>query len=827
MPTDPAQFATLESLFDRITTLHDEAREEALAAAATAHPDLHSELVALVATHDDLSRGDDPADTPPAVVSLGSRVGGYRIVERLGEGGMGQVFRAERVDGVFDAEVAVKVMRATLGPEDLRRRFHVERQILASLRHPNIVTLLDGGAADTGQAYLILEYVRGLPVAQYCRAGRLPLNVRLRIFRDICSAVQHAHQHGVVHRDLKPANVLVGDDGVPKVLDFGIAKLLDDPVGTGTLGATPGLLTPNYASPEQLRGLPVTTAADIYALGVMLYEVVTDVRPYETEGETFDRVLGIVLQEDHPRPSVAAAGARSLPYPSGALRGDLDAIVLKAMHQDEAQRYQSAAELAADLTRFMTGDPVLAHAPSTTYMLRRLAGRHRGVAAVSAVALIAIVAASGVALWQQQVARKAQARAEQRFGDVRQLANALIFKIEGAVAALPGSTPVRRIIVDEAIGYLERLEAESTGDVPLRLELAAAYRRLGGILGSPDRPNLGDRAGALRLYERSRALIEPMAVGGGHPDVIGALVDGHAALATILRQQGDLPRAIALSRDALASAQRADAERPGELELTSHVARAGFMLAAMLPPSEALPVWKDTLDRYEKLLAADPARADLQRNVALACKYMGTLLENAGELQPAQTLYARALALDERRLTSTPGDPRVQFDAAISFASRASVAHKLGDLGTASRMFERSLTLRRALVAADPQNMQARHRLGYLLFKLARVNWNRQPQRAHEYAREAIDVLQQVVTATGDRRARFDLGVVWLETAGAAEQTGDRAAACPAFQHAHHHLTGDVQTGVGDEGGAVARAREGLMRCGRLAESAPRLSRDK
>jgi non-specific serine/threonine protein kinase/serine/threonine-protein kinase len=812
MTVDSSRFATLETLFERVTALTGDARKQALADAARTHPDLYAELVALIAAHEDLSHTDDSGDSTPEVVTIGSRVGGYCIAERLGQGGMGEVFRAERVDGVFDAEVAIKVTRATLGRGDLRRRFHTERQILASLRHPHIVTLLDGGAADTGQAYLIMEYVRGVPVTEYCRTARLSLHARLEIFRGVCSAVQHAHQHGVVHRDLKPANVLVGADGIPKVLDFGIAKLLDDPATPGTLAAAPGPLTPNYASPEQLRGLPVTTAADIYALGVMLYEIVSGARPYETEGEPFDRVLQIVLDDEPRRASVAAAG-QPLPYSTGALRGDLDAIVQKAMHKDPAERYQSAAELTADLSRVAAGDPVLARAPTTMYMLRRLAAKHRTVVAVTGLALVGIVTAFGLALWQRQVALAAQARAEARFRDVRQLANVLIFKIESAVAALPGSTPVRRTIVDEAIGYLERLEAESAGDVPLRLELAAAYRRLGGILGAPNQPNLGDRAGALRLHERSRAIVEPLAVSGAHPDVIGALVDGHAALATILAQQGDQPQATALARRALASAERAGAERSDDFRTATQVAQASFMLATMLPPADALPVWETTLARYERLLITQPDNAQMQRNVALTCKYMGTLFENRNDLAQAQKMYARALELDEKRLAARPGDPRSQFDAAITFSSYGGVAFKLGDADTASRMFERSLGLRRALSDADPKNMQARHRLGFLLARLAWVNRTQRPSRAREYARDAIVVLEDVVAATGDRRARFDLGFAWVQAAVAAEHADDRMGACAAFRRARQQFSGEMPELTDNDPKAVEEANAGLARC--------------
>ena len=440
---------------------------------------------------------------------VGTHLGAYRLLEKIGEGGMGDVFRAERADGLFTQDVAIKVTHARIGGRE-SLRLTSERQILASLHHPNIVRLLDVGAAPTGQAYLVMEKIDGAPVTAYCAQHALPLERRLRLFSTVCGAVQYAHQHAVVHRDLKPANILVGPGDVPKIVDFGIAKLIEVPdAAHGTVTEPAGApLTPNYASPEQIRGLPVTTASDVYALGVILYELAAGVRPYDTEGQTLDRVMELVVQTDPPRPSAARRqdGAAPLPYPQARLRGDLDAIILKALEKESARRYGSAGELASDIGRFLAGQPVLARAPSARYVLGRLAARHRSLAAVSSLALVAMLAVSSVALWQWQVARREQSRAENRFREVRQLANTLIFKVHDAVAPLAGSTAVRRTIVDEALAYLERLEAESRDDLGLRLELAAARRQIGGILGHAQQANLGDRDGAITQYEHARRI---------------------------------------------------------------------------------------------------------------------------------------------------------------------------------------------------------------------------------------------------------------------------------------------------------------------------------
>ena len=339
-------------------------------------PELRAEVESLLAALEDGHAFLEPEGPPPNVHAsfapgaytrpgVGTSVGPYRLVELIAEGGMGTVFRAERADGEFWHEIAVKIVAAP-DPSGIRR-FRSERQSLAALQHPHIVALLDGGTLPSGHAYLAMEHVRGVPITAYCRQRRLGLDDRLRLFTQVALAVQHAHERHIVHRDLKPSNVLVTADGAPKVLDFGIAKLLDDAAAGAAAGATiPGFgpLTPDYASPEQFRGTPVTPASDVYALGVLLFEMLTGDRPYLTAGKPFDEVLDVVLADDRPAPS-DTAGLDDLPYPIAALRGGVDAIVLKAMATAPAGRYATAGELAADVRRHMEGLPPAALAAKT------------------------------------------------------------------------------------------------------------------------------------------------------------------------------------------------------------------------------------------------------------------------------------------------------------------------------------------------------------------------------------------------------------------------------------------------------------------------------
>jgi serine/threonine-protein kinase len=393
---------------------------------------LRGEVAALLAAHDRaeglLDGGARVAAVPApggaddrAVAPAPARVGRWRLGAELGRGGMGVVYRAERDDGLFRQTAAVKLL--TRGPEHagLVRRFEAERQILATLAHPNVARLLDGGVADDGRPYLVMEYVDGLPVTRHCDERRLGVDARLRLFADACRAVAHAHARLVVHRDLKPANILVDRDGRVKLLDFGIAKLLGGPPpgaapGDGGPDAAPvpnaetragqHPMTPAYASPEQVRGAPATTATDVYGLGLVLYELLCGRPAQRPAGGSYDEVARAVLTDEPARPSAAPAGAAGdAPDPAAVaaargttparlarrLRGDLDAVVLRALAKDPARRYASADALAADVERHLAGLPVAARGDRPLYVAGTFVRRHRaGVAAAAAfVALLA------------------------------------------------------------------------------------------------------------------------------------------------------------------------------------------------------------------------------------------------------------------------------------------------------------------------------------------------------------------------------------------------------------------------------------------------------
>jgi tetratricopeptide (TPR) repeat protein len=729
-PVDIGTWVEVKEIFGAALACPPADRAALLDARCGGRTQVRAEVDALLAAH---TRANEFLETPAVAsaawlidasqrVEEDRRIGPFRLVAAIGSGGMGVVYHAERVEGGFDQQVAIKIIDVALHDAETLSRFRVERQILASLNHPNVVQFLDGGVTAAGQAFVVMERVEGVRVTDFCRNRQLALEARLQIVEQICGAVQYAHQHGVVHRDLKPGNILVTDAGVVKVLDFGIAKLLasgaeGDRTRTGMLRP----LTPDYASPEQLRGLPITTASDIYALGVLLYEIVAGQKPYETSHETLDRVLEIVTATDPARPSqTLTRTAGAVPYDGSRVRGDLDAIILKAMHKDPSHRYASAQELATDLSRYRASEPVTAREPSLGYLIRKTARRHRAAAWAAAVSLVAVLAALGVSLWQTRRVAAERDRAQAHFNDARQLANALIFKVHDGIAPLAGATPVRKMIVAEALTYLERLSQDPSVDDALRVELASGYRRIGAVQGGLGEANLGDRAGAKVSLERAAKLLEPLATrpGAALRDVI-MLASLERELSGIYQAVGERPAAIAAIKSSTTRLERLLLEHPTSPEVRTGLATTVLRLGYGSPTGEAIGHFQRSLDLFEGLLRETPDNPTYQRNVALTSKNLGARFEENRDLEKARAHYARAMELDEQQLAAQPLNRNAMFDVAIDIGNIANIDWKANRLKEAAEGFERSLALRQKLAALDPQDVDARSRVAFMHGRLA------------------------------------------------------------------------------------------------------------
>jgi serine/threonine protein kinase len=435
---------------------------------------------------------------------IGWHVGPYQLVREIGRGGMGAVYQAVRADDQFLRSVAIKFIAHGADTPESLARFRTERQILANLQHPNIAALLDGGTTEDGRPYIVMEYIEGERLLDYCRKRNLSIPGRLELFRALCGAVHHAHQMLVIHRDIKPANVLVTADGIPKLLDFGIAKLLAPELVPGGGEDTETLLrrlTPQYASPEQIRGEPLTTASDVYSLGVLLYEMLTFESPYSITGWSTHEIERAVLNSEPRRLSIAARADGRL---RRQLSGDLDNIVGMALRKEPHRRYASAQQLSDEITRYLRGLPVSAREDTLFYLASMLVRRNKVAAA--AFALLAISVAGG---WTATI-RQAR-RTEARFQEVRKLANAILFDFHGQIQGLPGSTPVREHLLRTALEYLNNLSRDAAGDLSLQWELSQAYEHVGDAQGDPSGPSLGQFSEALSSYKKALALVERIA----------------------------------------------------------------------------------------------------------------------------------------------------------------------------------------------------------------------------------------------------------------------------------------------------------------------------
>jgi serine/threonine protein kinase/tetratricopeptide (TPR) repeat protein len=391
--------------------------------------------------------------------------GPYRLGDMLGRGGMGTVYLATRVDGEVSQQVAVKLLRPGIDDSETRRRFLAERQILASLSHPNIARLLDAGHREDGQPFLAMEYIEGRTIDVYT-AG-LGIRPKIALFLKVCAAVAYLHRHLIVHRDLKPANILVTEDGEPKLLDFGIAKMLDFTSDATITGLC--MLTPDYASPEQMIGQPVTTATDIYSLGAVLYRLLTGVSPHTfSSGSSMAMALGSITPPSKRTP---------------ALRGDLETILMKALRREPQERYATIEQLSEDLENYLSSRPIRARKGDTWYRTRKWLRRCWLPAAAATLTVVGL--STGLL-----VANRERAIAQRRFVQVRQLANKL-FDIDMEARKVPGNTKTRQLIVDTSLDYLRRLSTDAKGDPELSLELANAYMRVALVQGVPITSNLG------------------------------------------------------------------------------------------------------------------------------------------------------------------------------------------------------------------------------------------------------------------------------------------------------------------------------------------------
>jgi len=718
---------------------------------------------------DDITRLS-PTDT---VEGPDARIGAYRLVRELGHGGMGTVYLAMRDDDAFHKRVALKILRRGMDSEAIVRRFRTERQILAGLDHPNIARLLDGGTTADGLPYLVMEFVEGMPLGEFAETRQLETNARLELFQQLCAAVQYAHQSLVIHRDIKPANVLVSQDGVPKLLDFGIAKLLNAELTGQSLTAVtaPGLqlMTPEYASPEQVRGEPVTTATDVYSLGILLYELLTGRRPYHLTSRAVPEIVRVVCESDPLRPSVAVTrpiegGDTDTPATTDGTRlrlrrgldtqrlrrrleGDLDNIVMKAISKEPARRYASVEQLADDVRRHLTGLPVMARHDTLGYRTAKFVRRHRGAVTAAAAVFMALVAGIVGIAYQARVARAERTRAEQRFNDLRSLANAFLFEVHDAVKDLAGSTPARQLMVQKGIEYLDKLAADAGDRADLRRELAAGYLRVGDVQGRPLNPNLGDSAGALASYRKAVGLYESLGVTATSPvDLRREASAAYLRLSELQAATGDTKAAMAAVRTGLEllrdTATDPSATPAARRDLVVSYSRYGDMLAATGATTEALEFHRRALGVMQALAATAPDDPANLRQLGVAHHKVGNVLgnpnyPNIGDPAAALVEMRQSVAVFERASRRYPDNAMFKRNLAVARSNTADILTALGRREEALAEERTALATYEAQVREDPTNAAARNDLAMAYYKQAEM------LDADGRTREALAPLEQ------------------------------------------------------------------------------------
>lgn len=742
----------MKELFSAALELESPDRASFINKACAADEDLRTELLELLSAHE--AAGDfiqrpalvdiglmtnDETDRTAAVE--GQQIGSYQVIRELGRGGMGAVYLAARADESFDKQVALKLIKRGMDSDAIIKRFVMERQILANLDHPNIARMIDGGTTEDGLPYFVLEYVEGTTISQYCDQHTLNTAERLKLFRSVCAAVQFAHQNLIVHRDLKPGNILVTKEGTPKLLDFGIAKLLsaDWSPSVAATETIARLLTPEYASPEQLRGLPITTTGDVYSLGVVLYELLSGHRPFSFSNRSPEDAARLITLSEPIKPSIVITRNDKSPGTDGGhravtpeaisrtrdgtveklrrrLAGDLDNILLKALRKDPERRYASVQEFSEDLRRHLEGLPVHARPDTLSYRTGKFISRHKAGVAAAVLVLLTLLSATIVTTWQARIARQERAKAERRFKDVRNLTNSFLFDFHDSIVDLNGATKAREMVVKKAQEYLDSLAQEAGDDRELLWELSTAYLKLGDVQGRPGFSRTGDTGAALQSYEKSLATRRRLA----------ALEPNNAeyqlGLAITLSRFGPLFQVLGKPSVAVERMREAtaitDKLLPGSHDLityqtaTRNSAFLGDALAELGDYDEALAMYQKSLADAERMDAESFPAKDVILRFVVARERLGFAFIIKGEWQKAIEADLAMLAGTEQLLAIDP--------SSLDYArGKATALDHIGDSYRGARNYakamkygQQGLAIYKDILRQDSQNARAKKDFG-------------------------------------------------------------------------------------------------------------------
>jgi serine/threonine protein kinase len=739
-----ATWSKVKELLDACLDLEPAQWTEYLDKACGGDVELRNEVDSLLASHE--QAGDFIAHPVLRESFVGLRLGHWKIVADIGEGGMSRVCLAERDDGQFQQRAAVKILKRGMDTDLILRHFQMERQILAGMRHPNVATLLDGGVTLGGRPFFVMEHIEGEPVDQYAEAKKLGPAERLRLFQQICAAVHYAHQRLVVHRDIKPSNILVTPEGIAKLLDFGIATIVSPIPALGTLTSAQ-MLTPDYASPEQIRGEPVTTSSDVYSLGVLLYRLLSGRNPYGAL-LTPNELVRAICEQDPAAPSIVAGKERRR-----VLSGDLDNIVLKALEKDPQQRYSSAEQFSQDIERYLEGRPVLARPHTWTYRTSKFVTRNKLAVAAAALMIFLLVGGVAATLWEARIAWVERRRAEELFYETRQLANSLLFELHDAIQELPGSTAARALIIQRSLKYLDRISAASPGNSALQLESAEGYKRLGDVQGKSGDANLGEYASARESYQKALALLRQPArdpaldrkrrrlLGltlirlGSYQEISRALeilealrqtgtkdaatlIDlaaGDGAMADLMVEHRDLPQALEFRlKERMLRKQILDADSKN-LAATGNYALASKKLGALLwkmnRVPEAMGYYQTALRLEEGWAELEPSSADARMAISFSHSDIGFLLRTEKKFQEALAHYRKTVKIREELAEMDPNNARATLSLVSAYWRTASVSIAAGDIQNALDLLKKAVKTLAQAKKPDPGSARSRTEL--------------------------------------------------------------------------------------------------------------------
>jgi len=674
---------------------------------------------------------------------VGLQLGPYHLIREIDSGGMGSVYLGARSDDQYFQIVAVKMIRRSVESPALIQRFRAERQILATLSHPNIGAILDGGETRDGRPFIVMEYVEGQPITMACESQCMSIRQRVELFRSVCSAVHYAHQKLVIHRDIKPSNVLVTPQGIVKLIDFGVSKPLAPELLPEELAKTETvqrLMTPDYASPEQFLGLELTTATDIYSLGVLLFELVTGSRPYTIHDLSPGAAENLLCHEEHRKPS----SIRDLPKAiRKELTGDLDRIVLMAMDPEPSRRYQSAQHFEEDLLRYLQGKPVAARKATAAYRLRKFFQRHKAAAITTCAMAAVVICAISFGSWQSR-------RAARQVNQIETLANSTISRMAEDLQQSSTSVETQAALFHSALQYLDQLRQSSGNDPHVLLELARAYERVGDLEGSPFVANLGNSGNAIHSYQEAlRAATEAHSRLPGN-DSTRALIEAYQRFGRMEFFLGRLREAASHYQQCLSLTRSFWQQNPSDPVRRSLLAMNYFGLGEVqfdnLEPDKALKNLRIALEVLKDDLSG---RENHDLMLARIHVRIGSTLSELGDQAESLMHFRRSIAIVEDLARRSPSSKQakrsvfVVYHTAIGPLAGEEMLNA-GDFSQARLYAHKALTLAEELAASDSKDAQARADLAYAYWGMGNAFRLTQPATATAWYRKSIHLTREL-----------------------------------------------------------------------------------